>query len=187
MKYVDEFRDPRLIRQASDEIRCLADPSRHYRIMEVCGGHTHAIYRFGLADLLPPTSSWCTARGVRSACCRWAASTKGCRSWSSTRDLHNLRRRDARPGRSRKPARAPGARRRHPDGVFAARRAEARPRPSRAVRGVLRYRVRDDGAVDRPDAQTRSRARRQQLLGVLEPRHDRAGDPGHSRFTGHAA
>src|SRR5689334_23195958 len=54
MKYVDEFRDPKLIRQASDEIRRLADPSRHYRIMEVCGGHTHAIYRFGLKDLLPP-------------------------------------------------------------------------------------------------------------------------------------
>jgi hydrogenase expression/formation protein HypD len=54
MKFVDEFRDPRLIRQASEEIRRLADPSRHYRIMEVCGGHTHAIYRFALADLLPP-------------------------------------------------------------------------------------------------------------------------------------
>jgi hydrogenase expression/formation protein HypD len=53
VKYVDEFRNPRLIRQASDEIHRLADPSRHYRIMEVCGGHTHAIYRFGLADLLP--------------------------------------------------------------------------------------------------------------------------------------
>ena len=54
MKYVDEFRDPQLIRQAADEIRRLADPSRRYRIMEVCGGHTHAIYRFALADLLPP-------------------------------------------------------------------------------------------------------------------------------------
>jgi hydrogenase expression/formation protein HypD len=53
VKYVDEFRDPRLIRQASEEIRRLADPARHYRIMEVCGGHTHAIYRFALADLLP--------------------------------------------------------------------------------------------------------------------------------------
>jgi hydrogenase expression/formation protein HypD len=53
MKYVDEFRDPKLILQATEEIRRLADPSRHYRIMEVCGGHTHAIYRFALADLLP--------------------------------------------------------------------------------------------------------------------------------------
>jgi len=54
MKYVDEFRDPHLIRQVADEIRRLVDPHRHYRIMEVCGGHTHAIYRFGLADVLPP-------------------------------------------------------------------------------------------------------------------------------------
>jgi hydrogenase expression/formation protein HypD len=54
MKYVDEFRDPVLIRQTAAEIRALIDPARHYRIMEVCGGHTHAIYRFALADLLPP-------------------------------------------------------------------------------------------------------------------------------------
>jgi hydrogenase expression/formation protein HypD len=53
MKYVDDFRDPALIRQAAAEIRALADPSRHYRLMEVCGGHTPAIYRFALADLLP--------------------------------------------------------------------------------------------------------------------------------------
>ncbi|MBV8630409.1 MAG: hydrogenase formation protein HypD [Silvibacterium sp.] len=53
MKYVDEFRDPELISKAAEEIRRLADPGRHYRIMEVCGGHTHAIYRFGLKDILP--------------------------------------------------------------------------------------------------------------------------------------
>jgi hydrogenase expression/formation protein HypD len=53
MRYVDEFRDPELITRASEEIRRLADPGRHYRIMEVCGGHTHAIYRFGLKDILP--------------------------------------------------------------------------------------------------------------------------------------
>ncbi len=53
MKFVDEFREPELITKTSEEIRRLADPNRHYRIMEVCGGHTHAIYRFGLKDLLP--------------------------------------------------------------------------------------------------------------------------------------
>jgi len=53
MKYVDEFRDPQLIRAALDEIRTLAASGRHYRIMEVCGGHTHAIFRFGLNELLP--------------------------------------------------------------------------------------------------------------------------------------
>jgi hydrogenase expression/formation protein HypD len=54
MKFVDEFRAPELIAKAGEQIRRLADPNRHYRIMEVCGGHTHAIYRFGLKDLLPP-------------------------------------------------------------------------------------------------------------------------------------
>lgn len=53
MKFVDEFRTPELIAKTAEEIRRLADPNRHYRIMEVCGGHTHAIYRFGLKDLLP--------------------------------------------------------------------------------------------------------------------------------------
>jgi hydrogenase expression/formation protein HypD len=54
MRFVDEFREPELITRTAQEIRRLADPGRHYRFMEVCGGHTHAIYRFGLMDLLPP-------------------------------------------------------------------------------------------------------------------------------------
>jgi len=54
MQFVDEFREPELIARTAAEIRRLADPDRHYRFMEVCGGHTHAIYRFGLMDLLPP-------------------------------------------------------------------------------------------------------------------------------------
>jgi hydrogenase expression/formation protein HypD len=53
MRFVDEFREPGLIAKTAAEIRRLADPSRHYRLMEVCGGHTHSIYRFGLKDLLP--------------------------------------------------------------------------------------------------------------------------------------
>src|SRR5271165_4118560 len=54
MRFVDEFRDPGVITRTADEIRRLVDPNRHYRLMEVCGGHTHAIYRFGLKDILPP-------------------------------------------------------------------------------------------------------------------------------------
>lgn len=54
MKYVDEFRRPELLRNALDEIRALVEPGRQYRIMEVCGGHTHSIFRFGLKNLLPP-------------------------------------------------------------------------------------------------------------------------------------
>jgi hydrogenase expression/formation protein HypD len=54
VRFVDEFRDPAVVRKTADEIRRLADSERQYRLMEVCGGHTHAIYRFGLKDLLPP-------------------------------------------------------------------------------------------------------------------------------------
>ena len=53
MKHVDEYRDPRLIEKAVEEIRRVVDPGCHYRLMEVCGGHTHAIHRFGLKELLP--------------------------------------------------------------------------------------------------------------------------------------
>src|ERR1700745_35470 len=53
MKYVDEFRNPELIAKTAEEIRRLVDPQRHYPILEVCGGHTHAIYRFGLKDVIP--------------------------------------------------------------------------------------------------------------------------------------
>jgi hydrogenase expression/formation protein HypD len=53
MKYVDEFRDPCLIANLAGEIARIVDPDRHYRIMEVCGGHTHSIYRHGLRDVLP--------------------------------------------------------------------------------------------------------------------------------------
>ncbi len=53
MKYVDEFRDPKLITNVAHEIARSVDPGRIYRVMEVCGGHTHSIYRHGLRDVLP--------------------------------------------------------------------------------------------------------------------------------------
>ena len=40
---------------------------RHFKFMEVCGGHTHTIYRHGIEDFLPETVSWCTAPAARSA------------------------------------------------------------------------------------------------------------------------
>ena len=53
MRFVDEFRDAELGRALSTEIAAIAEPGRHYKIMEVCGGHTHAIYKYGIDDLLP--------------------------------------------------------------------------------------------------------------------------------------
>lgn len=54
MKYVEEFRDAALARGLAGAIRRAADPARRYHIMEFCGGHTHAIARYGIPDLLPP-------------------------------------------------------------------------------------------------------------------------------------
>jgi hydrogenase expression/formation protein HypD len=53
MKYIDEFRDGELARGLAAAIAREADPARRYRLMEFCGGHTHAISRYGLNDLLP--------------------------------------------------------------------------------------------------------------------------------------
>ena len=53
MKYVDEFRDAELGRALAGEILAAVDPDRHYKLMEVCGGHTHSIYKYGIDDLLP--------------------------------------------------------------------------------------------------------------------------------------
>jgi hydrogenase expression/formation protein HypD len=53
VKYVDEFRSAELGAALADQIAGVVDPGRHYKIMEVCGGHTHTIYRYGVADLLP--------------------------------------------------------------------------------------------------------------------------------------
>jgi hydrogenase expression/formation protein HypD len=53
MKYVDEFRDGRLARQIAATITAEVRPDRGYSLMEFCGGHTHAICRYGLEDLLP--------------------------------------------------------------------------------------------------------------------------------------
>jgi len=54
LKYVDEYRDPALAHALVAEIRSLVTTGEVVRVMEVCGGHTHAIYRHGLEELLPP-------------------------------------------------------------------------------------------------------------------------------------
>ena len=53
MKFVDEFRDAEIGRAVAVEIFSMVEPGRHYKLMEVCGGHTHSIYKYGIDDLLP--------------------------------------------------------------------------------------------------------------------------------------
>jgi hydrogenase expression/formation protein HypD len=53
MKYIDEFRDGDVARKIAARIAAEVDPARSYSFMEFCGGHTHAISRYGIAELLP--------------------------------------------------------------------------------------------------------------------------------------
>jgi hydrogenase expression/formation protein HypD len=52
MRFVDEYRDPAAARALVSRITELAGDG-HYKFMEVCGGHTHTIYRHGIENLLP--------------------------------------------------------------------------------------------------------------------------------------
>jgi hydrogenase expression/formation protein HypD len=60
MKYVDEFRDPEKARALLQEIQKLNNrinngEDKPIKIMEVCGGHTHSIFKYGLEEILPDT------------------------------------------------------------------------------------------------------------------------------------
>jgi hydrogenase expression/formation protein HypD len=52
MRFIDEFRNSELAKRVVREIERIAE-GRRFRIMEICGGHTHTIYRYGLHDVLP--------------------------------------------------------------------------------------------------------------------------------------
>ena len=52
MRFVDEYRDPAAARALVANIAELAKEG-HYKFMEICGGHTHTIYRHGIEHLLP--------------------------------------------------------------------------------------------------------------------------------------
>jgi hydrogenase expression/formation protein HypD len=53
MRFVDEYRAADKAHALAAKITALCEPGRQYKIMEVCGGHTHTIYKHGLEDYLP--------------------------------------------------------------------------------------------------------------------------------------
>jgi hydrogenase expression/formation protein HypD len=54
VRYVDEFRSGELARALASELAETMPTGRELALMEVCGGHTHAIYKHGIDELLPP-------------------------------------------------------------------------------------------------------------------------------------
>lgn len=53
MKYIEEFRRHDLAQQLAAAIADEVDAGSQYNLMEFCGGHTHAIFRYGVQDLMP--------------------------------------------------------------------------------------------------------------------------------------
>lgn len=53
MKYIEDFRNGEFAKVLAKAIAEKADSNRHYQLMEFCGGHTHAIHRYGIPGLLP--------------------------------------------------------------------------------------------------------------------------------------
>ncbi|WP_066425486.1 hydrogenase formation protein HypD [Anabaena sp. 4-3] len=54
MKYVDEFREPEKAAALRREIEKISyQLDKHIKIMEVCGGHTHSIFKYGIEEILP--------------------------------------------------------------------------------------------------------------------------------------
>ena len=53
MRFIDEYRSGEVAGRLAEEITTQLEPGRSYKFMEICGGHTHAIYKHGIEDLLP--------------------------------------------------------------------------------------------------------------------------------------
>jgi len=53
VRFARELRDGALARALASSLPALVARGRSYKLMEVCGGHTHAIYRYGIESLLP--------------------------------------------------------------------------------------------------------------------------------------
>lgn len=62
MKYIDEFRNAKLVKKISQRIFAVT-PNQNINIMEVCGTHTQNFYRFGLDKLLPKNIKFISGPG----------------------------------------------------------------------------------------------------------------------------
>ncbi len=188
MKFVDEFRDADLAEVLGREITALCEPGRHYKIMEVCGGHTHTIYRYGVQDHLPEDIELVHGPGCPVCVIPMGRVDDGIAIaerdgviLTCFGDMMRV------PGSRGLVPRRQRPRRRHPDGLLAARRAADRAAEPGPPGRLLRDRLRDDGAVDGADRAARRQGRHRELLGLLQPRDDHPGHQGDPRLARPAA
>ena len=182
MRFVDEYRDPAAARALVARVTELAGDG-HYKFMEVCGGHTHTIYRHGIEHLLPtsvelvhgPGCPVCVIPMGRIDDAISVAQAPGV-IFTSFGDMMRV------PGSTRQSARCQSAGGGRPDRLLATRRAPGRRRQSGAARRVLRRGLRDHFTLDGGNRAEGEAGRGHELQRLLEPRDDRAPDQGHPRF-----
>jgi hydrogenase expression/formation protein HypD len=173
MRFVDEFRDADKARALSAKITALCEPGRQYKLMEVCGGHTHTIYKHGLEDYLPESITLVHGPGCP-VCVIPMGRVDDAMHLASADDVIMTSFGDM--------MRVPGSRGSFFDAKAAGTdiRMVYSPLDSLKIHG---HRVRDHRSVDRDDgAAGRVRGTRE-LLGLLQPCHDRPGHQGDTRLA----
>ncbi len=181
MKYVDEYRDGKLARKIAATIAAEAKPDHDYRFMEFCGGHTHAIARYGLEDLLPKNVRMIHGPGCP-VCVLPVGRMDDAIKLAQRPDVTlctyaDLMRVPGSNGLSLIKAKAAGADIRM---VYSTLDALAHRAGGAAAKSrVLRHRLRDHHAADRARYRAGAKAGSQKFLRVLQSRPHPGGDPEH--------
>ena len=112
MRFVDEYRDPTAARALVAQITALAGDDA-FKFMEVCGGHTHTIYRHGIEHVLPASVELVHGPGCPVCVIPMGRVDDAIAVAKAARGhLHLVRRHDACPGKQRKPPQGQGRRER---------------------------------------------------------------------------
>ncbi len=173
MKYVDEFRDPQKAKALVREIEKLIariDICRHrpLSLMEVCGGHTHTIFKFGVETMLPdavelvhgPGCPVCVLPMGRVDDCVALAETPGV-IFTTFGDAMRV------PGSKKSLLQAKAGECRCAHGLFPSRRAKTCAPQSRKGDCLLRAWVRNHDAIDSAHDSASGTRGHSQFLGVL--------------------
>jgi hydrogenase expression/formation protein HypD len=157
MKYVDEFRDHAKAQFLVEEIQSLVrtmnlNIERPVQIMEVCGGHTHSIFRYGIEGMLPKEIELVHGPGCP-VCVLPMGRVDDCVAIAERPDVIFTTFGDSMrvPGSKKKLAAGESRRRRCAHGLFADGRFGAFTEESWPGGRLFRDRLRDDNAIDRAD------------------------------------
>ena len=163
MKYLDEYRDEALATKIVDEIRRIV--TKPWVLMEVCGGQTHTIVKYGIDRLLPDEIE--LVHGPGCPVCvtslemidkAHAIAQRPDVIFCSFGDMLRV------PGFERRSFDAEIARRRYPRGLFADRLSENRAGESGQESRLLRHRFRNDRAGQRDVGFSGEETRNQEFL-----------------------